>query len=147
MTHFLLSAAVTAIVVGNEFYTNSNFADSLYNEDAHFTYPSKDLNAKIIEASKKLNKNTMVGPIITMDVFGPYASKEAQIENRPKNIDALAEEMEGFALVYIANKLEKDATCIATVVDSPFKDTVVTPEDREKSLNDMITIALEAIIK
>lgn len=135
------------IVVGNEFYTHSNFADSLYSEDVHITYPSSDLNNKIIEVSKALNKNTMVGPIITMDVFGPYASKEAQIKNKPQNIDALAEEMEGFALVYIANKLKRDATCIATVVDSPFKETVITPEDREKSLNDMITIALEAIIK
>lgn len=135
------------IVVGNEFYTNSNFADSLYNEDVHITYPSPALNNKIIEVSKALNKNTMVGPIITMDVFGPYANKEAQIKNKPQNIDALAEEMEGFALVYIANKLNREATCIATVVDSPFKKTVITPEDREKSLNDMITIALEAIIK
>ncbi len=135
------------IVIGDSYYTNSNFADSLYNEDIHMIYPCEELNQKVIEVSNKLNKKIISGLINTMDVFGPYASKEAQEKNKPKADNLVAEEMEAFGLVYIANKLNKQATCIATVVDSPFKDTVITPEDREKSLNDMITIALEAIIK
>ena len=135
------------IVIGDSYYTNSNFADSLCNEDVHLIYPKGNLTQKIIETSQELNKNTIIGLINTMDVFGPYATDEAKEKNSPRKYNPVAEEMEAFGLVYIANKLNKEAACLATVVDSPFEDKVVTPEDREKSLNDMITIALETIIK
>ncbi len=135
------------IVIGDSYYTNSNFADSLCDENVHMVYPSEELNNNLIKAAAELNKKSIVGTINTMDVFGPYVSESVQEKNSPKKYRPVAEEMEAFGLVYIANKLKKQATCIATVVDTPFKNEVVTPDDREKALNDMIKIALEAIIK
>ena len=56
--------------------------------------------------------------------------------------------MEAFALFYIAKMLNKKAACILTVVDSKFKpETIVTSEEREKKLDNMIKIALNASLK
>ena len=53
--------------------------------------------------------------------------------------------MEAYALFNVAKELNKKAACILSVVDSIFKEDKVPTEDREKKLNDMIIIALEAI--
>lgn len=135
------------IVAGDKYYTKSNFALSLYNEDVHEIYPNNSLNEVILDVAKDLNKKIISGTINTMDVFGPYRSEEAKINQGNLTSDFVAEEMEAFSLVYIANKLNRAATCIATIVDTPFNSDAISPENREKSLNDMIQIALEAIIK
>ena len=62
-------------------------------------------------------------------------------------MEYLASEMEAFALFYIAKKLDRDATALMTVVDSKFDKRSLTSEEREQSFNDMITLALESIIK
>ena len=47
-------------------------------------------------------------------------------------------------LFYIAKMLNKKAGCIVTVVDSRYRTEEVTVEQREKKLDNMIKIALEA---
>jgi purine-nucleoside phosphorylase len=53
--------------------------------------------------------------------------------------------MEAFALFYTAKKFKREATTLMTVVDSKYDKRSLTSEDRENSLNEMITLALEAI--
>ena len=55
--------------------------------------------------------------------------------------------MESFALFYTANYLNREAACLLTVVDSHAKKQKVSSEEREKSLNDMIILALESCLK
>ena len=55
--------------------------------------------------------------------------------------------MESFALFYTAKYLNKKAACLLTVVDSHYKKQEISAEEREKSLNDMITVALESALK
>ena len=55
-------------------------------------------------------------------------------------------EMEAFGLFYIAKKLNKEAACLMTVVDSLYDKRSLSSEEREKSLDDMIKLALESII-
>jgi purine-nucleoside phosphorylase len=43
--------------------------------------------------------------------------------------------------------MKRSATAIATVVDSKYSDVVLSIEERQTSLNNMIKLALEAIIK
>ena len=60
----------------------------------------------------------------------------------------IAVEMEAFALFYIAKMLGKKAACLLTVVDSRFKpNVIVTSEEREKKLDNMIKIALNTSLK
>ena len=55
--------------------------------------------------------------------------------------------MESFALFYTANHLGKHAACLATVSDSAYRKRELTQEERERSMNGMITLALESAIK
>ena len=71
--------------------------------------------------------------------------KEKYRSNYPKR-DFIAVEMEAYALFYVARKLKKDAACLLTVVDSLFDSQNLTIEQREKSLNDMIKVALESLL-
>ena len=63
------------------------------------------------------------------------------------DIKLLASEMEAFALFYNANRENKKAACLLTVVDVPKDELGLTPEEREKSLNVMIELALSAVCK
>lgn len=83
----------------------------------------------------------------TMDVFGPYIDYNRVLDRIPRGYEILGEEMEAFGLTHVANSLGCLSTTIMTVVDSKFSKVVLTPEDRETKLNNMITLALESIIK
>ena len=84
-----------------------------------------------------------------MDVFGPYIDYDRVLNRIPEEYKdkILGEEMEAFALVHVANSMGRKATAMATVADSKFSNVVMSIEDRQKSLDDMIILALEAIIK
>ena len=47
----------------------------------------------------------------------------------------------------MAHYLDRQASCLLTVVDSHYKKQEISSEEREKSLNNMITLALESAIK
>lgn len=139
--------SVKDIVLGTSFYTRSNFALSYCNEDIHYLEPDKDLVQEILEKAKELNINIIKGTIITTDTFGPYIDQEVVKLNSPDDLNPVGEEMEGFALMLLASKFKKQAACMATIVDNKFTGESQTPEEREKTLNNMIKIALETIIK
>ena len=111
------------------------------------TYPSKDLTDKLVVSANEKSLNYNLGGVFTMDFFGPYIDTKPMYEKIPKDFNLMAEEMECFGLLLIANTLGKEAACILTVVDSPFYDTVVSSEEREQGMDNMIKVALDAIIK
>ena len=88
-----------------------------------------------------------IGDIATLDVFGPYVDDDKLIARIPKNLNVIGEEMEAFALFHVARQFNREAACILTAVDSKFTNYVVSSEERQCSLNEMITLALEAIIQ
>ena len=63
----------------------------------------------------------------------------------PENFNPVSAEMEAFALFYVAKLLNKNASCLMSVVDSKFIKDVATTEQREKGLDDMILIALNSL--
>ena len=142
-------ANIKDLILASSVYSESNFAYTYNDYKGHIAYSSKQLNENVIAAYKelKLDSKLHVGMMTTMDVFGPYIDFERVLNRIPSEYKVLGEEMEAYALCHIASSLNKEATTIATVVDSKYSDVVLTSEEREKSLNDMITLALEAIIK
>lgn len=138
---------VPELILANSAYSESNFAYTFNNYKEHITYPSKDLNNLIIEASKELNYKLHVGDVTTMDVFGPFIDYDRVLDRMPKDLNVIGEEMEAFALFHIANHFKREASCILTAVDSKYSDVVLSGEERQNSLNEMITLGLEAIIK
>lgn len=138
---------VPELILASSAHSESNFAYTFDNFDGNVTYPSEELNKQIENSAKALGYKLHIGAITTMDVFGPYIDYDRVLSRIPQKLNVIAEEMEGFALFHVANHFKKEAACILTTVDSKFSNIVLSGEDREKSLNEMITLALETAIK
>lgn len=137
---------VPEVILANLVYSQSNFAYQYNGYLLDTIKPSEDLNKQIKKIAKEKNINLHVGTLMTCDVFGPYVGFDNLLERIPKNIHPLGEEMEAFALIHVANSLKKQATCLATVVNSKYSDKVLTIEERQTSLNEMILLALDSIV-
>lgn len=136
------------VILATSSYSLSSFAKVYDGFLGNELESSSILNKKIEDVANNLNINIKKGRIITSDVFNPYCdSMDDYYKNYPEGLDTVASEMESFALFYLAKKFGKNATCLLTVVDSPYDDKVISSEDREKSLDEMIILALEAAIK
>ena len=136
------------VIMADSAYSLSTFGELFENYKEKEIEASKKLNDIIFNTSKELNINLKRGRVITSDVFNPYVdSMEDYNSHYPNNLDSLASEMESYALFFMANKFKKEASCLLTVVDSPYDNTVISSIDRERSLDNMIILALEAIIK
>ncbi len=144
-------AEVGEILLSNSVYSESNFAYTYNNFSEHVVKADENLNNKILKTAEELDMKDKihVGMLTTMDVYGPYIDYDRVLSRIPKEFKnkILGEEMEAFALIHVANSMGKRATAMATVADSKFSNVVMSIEDRQKSLDDMIILALEAIIK
>ena len=138
---------VGEIILADSVYSESNFAYTYNDYKEHIVYASKDLNDEIDKTASERSIKVHRGMMTTMDVFGPYIDYDRVLNRIPKEYEILGEEMEAFGLIHVANTMNVKATAMATVADSKFSDVVLTPEQRQSNLNDMITLALETIIK
>ncbi len=129
-------------------YTEGNFAFEFNEEDCHLMNSSSELNNIIENTAKEVNIPYIKGNTLCSDCFDWYIKSVPNLINRfPKDLNIISAEMESFALFYIAKYLGKKASCLLTVVDSHYKNQEISSEEREKSLNNMITLALESGIK
>ena len=140
------SADVGEIILADKIYSESNFAYQYNGYLLDIVDPSQELNTKIKEVATKKKLNLHTGMLMTCDVFGPYVDLDAIMNRMPKDIHPLGEEMEAFGLVHVANSLGKKATAMATVVNSRFSTKIISIEDRERALNDMISLALDSLV-
>ena len=125
-------------------YTEGNFAYEWSGKKEYVSTASKELNDLIDNTAKKLGINCIRGNAFCNDCFDGYLDNlDDFISRLPK--DVLACEMEAFALFYIAKYFGKQASCLLTVVDAYFENKSTTAEERERSLNEMITLALESV--
>lgn len=137
---------IPEIIVADKVFSESKFAYSYNSFTGNVVIPNMTLTNKIIEKAKELGQKIHVGTMMTTEVFGPYVDDEALIRRVPSDIHPLGEEMEAFALIHVANSFKREAAVMATAVDSKFSDKIVTSEDRQTSLNDMIKLGLETLI-
>ena len=132
------------IILVDKSYTESNFSYELNNERVNLVESSKDLNNKLKESASKLGINVVEGNVMSTDCFDWYVKDiNVLLERIPK--DLIAAEMESFALFYLANMFNKEASCLLTVVDSHYKKEELSAEDRESKLDKMSLIALESV--
>ena len=124
-----------------------NLLDIELNEERINYVPSNiELNSKIEETARINNINLHKCNALCSDVFDWYVKDFASFKNRlPKELNLKVAEMESFALLYLAYKFNKKASCILTIVDSHAKEVNLTAEEREKSLDKMTILALESI--
>lgn len=137
------------LILSESAYTEGNYALSFDNVPCNLTYSSPDINSIIESTAKENNINLIKGTTLCNDCFSPYVPDEDKLFERiPDDINKpIASEMEAFALFYNAKREGKRAACILTVVDVPSNLEGISPEEREKSLNTMIRLALDSSIK
>lgn len=145
-------------------YTEGNFALALEGIDCHIADATPELNSIIMNEAKyvfgehiynadNISDNDNAKKLVKCNVlcnecFDYYVKDiDEMIARFPKDLNLIGCEMESFALFYTAKYLNKNAACLLTVVDSHYKHQEISTEDREKSLNDMIVIALESAAK
>jgi purine-nucleoside phosphorylase len=134
------------VILSSGAYCKSYFDQLLDGVDVDFMQSSDTLNRKIMNVAKVRNLELKYGKTITSDVFDLYCDDAEKFRSNFPNMAFLAVEMEAFGLFYVAKKLGKEASCLMTCVDSLFDKRSLTSEDREKSLNNMIEMALESIL-
>lgn len=136
------------LIIVDKTYTESNYAYSFDNKHCQIAEASSELN-KILKVTAKENRIDYIeGETLCNDCFDLYLPDKDEIINRaPKDLELLASEMEAFSLFYNAKREKKKAACILTVVDVPKEEKGMTAKERELTLNAMIELALESIIK
>lgn len=137
---------IPEIILADKVYSESNYAYSYDGYKGNIVVPSLSLVNKIERVAKEKNLKIHKGTLITTDVFGPYVDAEAYLSRVPKDLELLGEEMESFGLIHIANSFNREAAVLVTATDSKFVDKIIKPEERQTSLNDMISLALDSLI-
>ena len=134
------------VVLSTGAYCKSYFDQLLDNQDINYVEASHTLNDKIKKVAEDAHIPLKVGKTITSDVFDLYADNEEVFRTNFPGDDYLSVEMEAFGLFYIAKKLGREASCLMTVVDSFYDKRSLSSEERERSLNQMIELALDTAV-
>ena len=101
---------------------------------------SFSLLKKAADTAERLDIRLHIGPLYCSDVF---YHEHTRNEQALQKLGILAAEMESAALYLAAMRAGKQALCLCTVVDNPHTGEHATAADRERSLTDMLTLALE----
>lgn len=134
------------IILSENVYSESNYALTLNNDDCHIISSSNELNNSIKLASKRANIDVISGNTVCTDCFDIYMTDVNKFLDRvPDNFNPISAEMEAFALFYNAKLLNRNASCLMSVVDSKYIDKVATSTERQTGLNNMIIVALESL--
>lgn len=135
------------IILSTSAFSESNFAFTLNNDNCHIANSSKELNERLKQSALKNNIPITCGNTVCTDCFDVYMTDVNKFLARvPDGFNPVSAEMEAFSLFYVAKMLNKNASCLMSVVDSKFIKEIATPEQRERNLDNMIKIALDSIL-
>ena len=133
------------IVIATSASTNSNYGKNFHLDGIISGAASYKLVKKVDEVIEKmgLSSKAKFGQILSSDTF--YTDEK---ENDLKwiKMGVIGVEMEGYSLYLNAARAGKKALCICAVSDNLVSHAILSAEDREKSVNDMILLALETAI-
>lgn len=125
-------------------YSESTYAKTAFNFTADHFYHQGNAFSIINETANTLKIPLLTGPVHSGDCF--YRTETALPAIATEN-NLLAAEMEAFALFANAKLLNKTAACLLTVSDNIVTRQMISPEERERSLNTMIKLALESAVR
>jgi purine nucleoside phosphorylase len=132
------------IVVALSTSTDSNINNRRFKGASFAPTVNFDLLSKVLKTAEEKNIKIKAGNILTSDEFynddPSYFKKWAEF-------GVLAVEMETTALYTLASKYKAKALSILTISDSLVSPEITSSEEREKTFNEMIELALETAIK
>lgn len=97
------------------------------------------------DCAKEMGLNVRVGNILSSDMF--YYPEGGNETAAWKKLGVLCIEMEAAALYTNAAYFHKRALCIGTVTDHLFRPDYLSAKERQTSLDDMITLALNTAVR
>ena len=135
---------VRDVVIAMSTSTDSNINNRRFN-GANFTPTANfELFLTALKVAEEKNIKIKAGNVLTSDEFynddPSYFKKWAEF-------GVLAVEMETAALYTLASKYKAKALSILTISDSLVSPEITSSEEREKTFNEMIELALETAIK
>ena len=131
---------VRDVIIAQGACTDSNFISQYKLPGTFSAISSYELLEKAVNQAKAMNLNYHVGNILSTDMF--YHADADYVE-KWAGMGCLAVEMEAYGLFAQAAYLNKKALAICTVSDSLVFNEAMSSDEREKSLNEMIELALE----
>ena len=123
-------------------WSESTFARTYDGDENDTQYASALLNQEILNAAKICGKELKPAKVHSTDCFYRM-DKEANFKIRDR-YGCVAEEMESFALFHIAQAAGKHAATLLTVSDHSITHEKLSTEERRRSFEDMMEIALYA---
>ncbi|MCL1883355.1 MAG: purine-nucleoside phosphorylase [Defluviitaleaceae bacterium] len=132
------------VVMGVGACSESNYADGFARCPGKFApTASFELMLKAHKAAEMIGVKLHAGNLLTSDVF--YNDDNVGL-NAWLRMGVLAVEMEAAALYTNAARAGKNALCLCTVSDKVFdRNAAMSAEEREKSLTNMINMALSML--
>lgn len=127
------------IIIAMSASTNSNYAMQYNLAGTYAPTASYKLLSEAVKSAEIIGSAYHVGNILSSDTF----YDESGSLKKWAEMGVLAVEMETAALYMNAARSNKNALCILTVSDCPFKNLSTTSEERQTSFRDMMKIALE----
>jgi purine-nucleoside phosphorylase len=131
------------IVIGMGASTDSNVNRMRFGGYDLAALASYDLVHKAVAAAKKQNVRFHVGNLFSADLF--YTPDPDMFETMAK-FNVYGVEMEAAGIYPIAAENGVDALAICTVSDDIRTGDALSSQDREKTFDDMIRVALEAAV-
>lgn len=135
---------VKDIIIATGACTDSNYAENYGIKGIISAVPSFELLKRADDAVKKLGFQDKVkfGQLVSSDLF--YGEKTDTLEWA--KLGVMGVEMEAYGLYLNAARAGKRALAICSVSNNLVTNEGLTAEEREKSVNDMIEIALEIAV-
>ena len=131
------------VVIAESAWSESSFAKAQNGCEDDTMYPNDELNAKLTAAAEKHGKAMKKVIVHSSDVF--YHEPELDyLSTVVGEKGCSVVEMESFALFHNAKVTGKKAACLLTISDSFVRPGILTAEERQNSMTNMIEIALEA---
>ena len=131
------------VVLVDTAYSESSFAMNQNGYSKDTINSSPELNDIISNTANTLGIPITKGTIHSSDVF---YSDICDFNKLRDEHNCLGVEMESFALFHNAQALGKKASCLLTISDSFLFRENLSAEERQESLHQMITLALESAI-
>ncbi|MEG1875026.1 MAG: purine-nucleoside phosphorylase [Angelakisella sp.] len=128
------------IAIGMGACTNSNYGAMFELPGTYAPVASWELLQKAVAAAQRDGVHYKVGNILSSDTF---YGEPPEFLQKWKSMGVLAVEMEAAALYMNAAQAGKNALCLLTISDCPFKKTTTTAQERQNSFTAMMRVALE----
>ena len=132
------------IVVALSTSTDSNINNRRFKGASFAPTVNFDLLSKVLKTAEEKNIKIKAGNILTSDEF---YNDDTSYFKKWAEFGVLAVEMETAALYTLASKYKAKALSILTISDSLVSPEITSSEEREKTFNEMIELALETAIK